>query len=181
MVKMSATNRLDETRAMLTDALSRLFDDGFRGLVPDLSVDGGLREVTTAEEAADLRAGNLLLLRPGGTRYERFRGMAARLLAADDTPSLVSFDSDSHAVRLLAGLQRDLIHAALRDKAEAERLASALTAQVQELREENVRLRSQRAALRADVRHLSASPLGLAVLAASRLVRAMGAVGSRAR
>ena len=71
----------------------------------------------------------------------------------------------------LAGLDPALVGAALRDKADAEGRAATLDAQVHDQAAEIERLRAERAALRAEVRRLSSSPLGLAIRAARRVTR----------
>lgn len=174
MLEVSAKNLTDAARLELIAALSTLYAIGFHGLVPDLSVEGGLRAVVTADEAAGLPSANLLLLRPGGERERRLlEAVASRLAAA--TPLLDSqpIDEDARTLRLVAGLDPDLVSAALRDKADAEGAAASLAAEAHQLREEVGRLRAERAALRAEVSRLGSSPLGLAVRAVRKLARSL--------
>lgn len=174
MLEVSAKNLTDAARLELIAALGRLFATGYHGLTPDLSADGGLRAILTADEAASLPAANLLLLRPNGPREARVREIVAERLA-EVSPLLGSHpaDEDARPIHLVNGLDPDLVSAALRDKADAEAQAATLAAAARELRQEIGRLKAERAALRAEVRRLGSTPIGLAVRAARRLARSL--------
>ena len=174
MLEVSAKNLTDGARLDLIAALSTLYAIGFHGLVPDLAVEGGLRGVYTADDAASLPSANLLLLRPGGHRERRLReAVTSRLANAAPLLDAQPTDQDARVLRLFAGLDPDLVGAALRDKADAEGNAIRLATEAHQLREEIGKLRAERAALRAEVSRLGSSPVGLAVRAARKLVRAL--------
>jgi FkbM family methyltransferase len=178
MLEVSAKNLTDESRAALFDALGSLFGDGYRGLVPDLGAEDGLRRIETAKEAAGLSSANLLLIRAGRATERRVRAAVARRLSRSATATeRLTVDDDPRAVRLFTGFDPDLVSAALRDKAEAESRATTLANESLELRDEIARLRVERAALRAEVSRLGATPLGLAVRVTRHLVRSVGIRG----
>jgi FkbM family methyltransferase len=172
MLEVSAKNLTDATRLELIAALGSLFALGFHGLLPDLCVKGGLRSVKTADEAAGLFSANLLLVRAGRERERTLRdAVAERLGDAGPLLEVRPAEEPRRPVRLTAGLDPDLVVAALRDKADAEGRAAMLAAEAGQLRAEIAGLRTERAALRAEVGRLSRTPTGLAVRAARRLAR----------
>jgi hypothetical protein len=171
MFEVSAKNLTVEGRASLADALGPLYDAGYCGLVPDLSVGGSLREIASADEAAGLENANVLLVRRAGQRHRQLRAAVARRVGELDTPLLSRQVDDPRELERTLGVDSGLVCAALRDKAGLESRAISLAHQVQGLVEENARLRAERAALRAEIRHIGARPLGLALRALRRLTQ----------
>jgi FkbM family methyltransferase len=184
MLEVSAKNLTDTAREALIAALDGLYAAGFRGLVPDLSSDGGLRDISSPTAAAALTSANLFLVRPGGSTDHRLRAAVARRLtlpangpaisstgtqaaAPDPTPTA---EGGTRALHLFDGIDPALVTAALRDKSDAEERASTLTNTMLHLREEIAQLRAERAKLRGEVRRLGATPFGL-IFRAARMIR----------
>jgi FkbM family methyltransferase len=172
MLEVTAKNLTDAARAALIAELEALFRAGFRGLLPDLAAPDGVRIIATATDAAALASANLFLARAGGDRERRlYAAVATRLAGATPALDAQPADEGARTVRLFDGLDPDLVGAALRDKSDAEGRAATLEAQARQQAAEIERLRAERAALRAEVRRLGSSPLGLALRAARRGIR----------
>jgi FkbM family methyltransferase len=176
MLEVSAKNLSDTARVALVAALDALYRAGFGGLIPDLSAEGGLRAVDSVAAATALTSANLFLVRPGGRTIERLRAVAARRIAnpdALDAPPPIENEATGARlpmIRLFAGLDPDLVGAALRDKADTEERAAKLSHTFLRQGEQIALLRADRDALRAEVRKLRGMPFGLAF----RIVRRVG-------
>jgi len=172
MLEVTGKNLTDDARAALTAELAALFEGGYHGLLPDLTQPDGLCVVSSSTRAAGLTSANLFLVRAGGTRERRLcAALGARVSSATPVLDARAVDADRRALTLFTGLDPALVGAALRDKADAEGRADALDALVRELQAEIERLRVERAALRAEVRRLGSTPVGLALRAARRVAR----------